>query len=56
MAKSVIFLEEEKLPSYREENYLPVTIGQTLNNKYEILARLGYGRASTAWLAKDVRR
>ena len=47
-------IEEETLPGYLSKLYYPVSIGQVINDKYEILAKLGFGSESTVWLAKDV--
>nr|POE56214.1 serine/threonine-protein kinase spk-1 [Quercus suber] len=46
-------LEEQTLPRFYEKRYLPVAIGQPLNERYHILAKLGYGAYSTVWLARD---
>ena len=40
-------VEEEILPRYRPENYYPVTIGQVFNERYKVLAKLGFGGSST---------
>lgn len=37
------------------ETILPAKIGQTLNDRYRILAKLGYGAYSTVWLTRDQR-
>jgi hypothetical protein len=49
-------IEEETLPHYRFEHYYPVSIGQTFNERYKVLAKLGFGSESTTWLAKDLTR
>ncbi|KAK4894618.1 hypothetical protein LTR27_007260 [Elasticomyces elasticus] len=46
-------LEEETFPNYKAHWYYPVTIGQTFNNRYRVVAKLGYGSASTVWLCRD---
>ena len=48
-------LEEQTLPRFYEKRYYPVKIGQTLNDRYYILTKLGYGANSTVWLARDRR-
>ena len=49
-------IEEETLPSYRPDNFYPATIGQTVGDRYKILAKLGFGSQSTIWLAQDTKR
>ncbi|KAK3661149.1 hypothetical protein LTR56_000272 [Elasticomyces elasticus] len=46
-------IEEETFPNYQAHWYYPVTIGQTFNNRYRVVAKLGYGSASTVWLCRD---
>lgn len=48
-------LEEQTLPRFHEKRYYPMKIGQTLNDQYRILTKLGYGANSTVWLARDQR-
>lgn len=52
MANSEL-VEEETLPTYHPDLYYPVSIGQTLHKRYQVLAKLGFGSESTIWLAKD---
>ncbi|KAJ5558026.1 kinase-like domain-containing protein [Penicillium sp. DV-2018c] len=47
-------LEEETLPTYQPERYYPVSQGEILNDRYQTLAKIGYGVTSTIWLAKDL--
>ena len=49
-------IEEETLPSYCARNYCPVSIGEVFNGKYKVVAKLGFGRESTTWLAQDITR
>lgn len=49
-------VEEEQVPDYRPEFYYPVNPGQVLNNRYKILTKIGWGTASTIWLAEDLKR
>ena len=37
----------EKVAGYQTGGYFPTTIGQILDDKYEIIAKLGYGGSST---------
>lgn len=47
-------LDEETLPTYQPEKYYPVNQGEIVNDRYQILAKIGYGVTSTVWLAKDL--
>lgn len=47
-------LDEETLPTYQPEKYYPVSQGEILNDRYQTLAKVGYGVTSTVWLAKDL--
>ncbi|KGO76091.1 hypothetical protein PITC_006340 [Penicillium italicum] len=49
-----IELEEETLPNYRPEKYYPVSQGEIFNDRYQTIAKIGYGVTSTVWLAKDL--
>lgn len=46
---------EETLPKYRAEAYFPARPGQTLQNRYRIVGKLGFGISSTVWLSWDDR-
>ncbi|CAI7660131.1 unnamed protein product [Penicillium glandicola] len=48
-------MEEQTLPFYHGKYYYPVQIGQVFNDRYQIIAKLGYGAYSTVWLAWDER-
>ncbi|VTT76303.1 unnamed protein product [Fusarium fujikuroi] len=52
---SSVFVEEERLPFYRREDYYPVCIGQVIHETYQVVAKLGYGTSSTLWLSRDLR-
>lgn len=47
-------VEEELFPDYRASRYYPVTIGQILRERYQIVGKLGFGASSTVWLARDL--
>ncbi|KXT08415.1 hypothetical protein AC579_3809 [Pseudocercospora musae] len=47
-------IEEETLPDYDAEHFYPVHIGDTLNARYSVLGKLGYGITSTVWLCRDL--
>ncbi|KAK5128888.1 hypothetical protein LTR85_000221 [Meristemomyces frigidus] len=46
-------LDEETLPRYQESRYYPVRIGDVLDDRYEVLGKLGYSATSTTWLCHD---
>ena len=48
-------MQEEDVPGYRADNYYPVTLGEVLNDRYRVVAKLGYGVGSTVWLCRDVK-
>ncbi|KAK0754519.1 kinase-like domain-containing protein [Schizothecium vesticola] len=47
-------LEEELLPGYVASRYYPVRLGQVLQDRYQIVGKLGFGTSSTVWLARDL--
>lgn len=47
-------IEEERLPSYRPEDYYPVYIGEIFRSRYQVVCKLGYGTSSTVWLCRDL--
>ncbi|KAF5373633.1 hypothetical protein D9758_000811 [Tetrapyrgos nigripes] len=47
-------VEEETLPDYVATRYYPVTIGEIFQDRYQVVAKLGYGATSTVWLARDL--
>ena len=48
-------LEEEVYSWYSAKAFYPAEIGQILHISYQVIAKLGYGAASTAWLCRDLR-
>lgn len=46
---------EEDLRQYREGGYNPVALGDIYKERYTIIRKLGFGQASTVWLAFDSR-
>jgi len=48
-------IEEEAHEAISKGRYYPVRIGDTIENKYQVLGKLGYGLGSTVWLANEFR-
>lgn len=46
-------IEEQTLARYSRKQYRPTRIEEVLNNRYRIIAKLGFGAYSTVWLARD---
>lgn len=49
-------LEEEKNPDYDPKRFYAARIGETVNGKYQIISKLGFGIGSTVWLAEEMNR
>ena len=50
-------LEEEALAGYDPNHFCHVAPGVVVaDGRYSIIAKLGWGRSSTVWLAKDLER
>lgn len=47
-------VEEETVPDSRLSFYYPVRMGETLDDRFQVVAKLGYGSCSTIWLARDL--
>jgi hypothetical protein len=47
-------IEEELLPHYNSRHFFPVEPGKVFKERYETIAKLGYGGGSTVWLARDL--
>ena len=48
-------IEEERLLGYRAEEFFPVRLGDIYQSRYRVVAKLGFGTASTVWLCRDLR-
>ncbi|KIX91893.1 uncharacterized protein Z520_12398 [Fonsecaea multimorphosa CBS 102226] len=46
--------EEERLVGYKAENFYPVRLGEVFESRYQVVAKLGFGTASTVWLCRDL--
>jgi hypothetical protein len=47
-------IEEERIPAYKAERFYPVRLGEVFNSRYQVVAKLGFGTASTIWLCRDL--
>ncbi|POR31911.1 Uncharacterized protein TPAR_07878 [Tolypocladium paradoxum] len=47
-------IEEENTPYYDPKRFYPAHLGQVLNDRYQLVNKLGYGSSSTVWLARDL--
>lgn len=47
--------EEESLDDFHTQRYYPVRIGNVFNDRYQVLAKLGFDRKSTRWLTRDLK-
>ncbi|KAK3311581.1 CMGC protein kinase [Chaetomium strumarium] len=49
-------LEEEFFHEFKKGDYYPVNIGDLLDSDtYQVVGKLGFGRTSSVWLARDLR-
>ncbi|KAL8735011.1 MAG: hypothetical protein Q9166_001136 [cf. Caloplaca sp. 2 TL-2023] len=51
-----VLVEEECLPRYDPSHFFPVRLGMSINDRYQIISKLGYGSQSTVWLVRDMWR
>lgn len=54
LLNSIEPFEEESLPDYLKERYYPVSLGEVLNSRYQVITKLGFGASSTVWLCHDL--
>lgn len=47
-------LEEETYSWYSAKTFYPAAIGEVFNDTYQVIAKLGYGSASTTWLCRNL--
>lgn len=47
-------VEEETLPNYTVNAFYPARIDEVLHDRYQIVAKLGFGVTATVWLARDL--
>lgn len=53
LIESAAPIEEERLPHYDPVDFYPVRLGEVLNDRYEVLGKIGYGSKATVWLCQD---
>merc|ERR1719364_126433 len=46
--------DDEGADGYRKGGYHVVTVGEVYNERYRVLAKLGWGHFSTVWLCQDL--
>lgn len=46
-------IEEEAHDAISQGRYYPMRIGDVIENKYQVVGKLGYGLGSTVWLANE---
>jgi len=49
-------VEEEILPGYDADDFCPIDPGDIFNDRYQAIAKIGFGSVSTVWLAKDLKK
>lgn len=49
-----IKVEEESLSFYDPRMFYPVRLGEVFQERYQVVAKLGYGGHSTIWLCHDL--
>lgn len=48
-------IDEEICPGYNSKKFYPARPGEILDNRYQILVKVGWGVSSTTWFARDMR-
>lgn len=46
-------VEEETLPKYNAHLFYPTRLDEVLNDRYQVVTKLGFGVTATVWLARD---
>jgi hypothetical protein len=47
-------IEEETLPKYNVNAFYPTRLDEVMNDRYQVVAKLGFGVTATVWLARDL--
>ena len=48
-------IDEEIIPGYESKEFYPAKPGEILDDRYQILVKVGWGTSSTVWFARDMR-
>ena len=51
-----VLIHEEMIPDYDPRYFYHPHPGATLDGRYELKAKIGWGTSSTVWLAQDISR
>lgn len=49
-------IDEERVPWYEHRNFYPAKPGDILDDRFQILVKVGWGSSSTVWFARDMRK
>ena len=49
-------IEEQIFSRIYPHQYYPLRLGCCLNDRYQVVTKLGFGTSSTVWLARDTHR
>jgi serine/threonine-protein kinase SRPK3 len=52
MSSLATTFEEEREVGF--EKFYPMTLGEVINGKYKVVAKLGFGSASTIWCCRNL--
>ncbi|KAK2613298.1 hypothetical protein N8I77_000219 [Diaporthe amygdali] len=47
-------VDEENYSWYSPKEFYPIRIGEVIQDRYQVITKLGYGTASTSWLCRDL--
>lgn len=47
-------IDEENYSWYSPKDFYPIRIGEVIQDRYQVITKLGYGTASTSWLCRDL--
>ncbi|KAB8213561.1 kinase-like domain-containing protein [Aspergillus novoparasiticus] len=48
-------IEEKELSDYQDDRFYPVRLGEIFQQRYQVVAKLGFGTSSTTWLARNLK-
>ncbi|KAI9797386.1 MAG: hypothetical protein M1825_006015, partial [Sarcosagium campestre] len=52
MSSPATLFEEERVVGF--EKFYSMTLGEVINEKYQVVAKLGFGSASTIWCCRNL--